>query len=37
MSGEGELLEHEDEQESWLIFGELAAKRALPLDEAIEH
>lgn len=37
MSGEGELLAHEDEQESWLIFGELAAKRALPLNEAIER
>ena len=35
MAGRGDDTENEDAQESWLIFGELAAQRALPLNEVI--
>jgi diguanylate cyclase (GGDEF)-like protein len=35
MAGRGDDTEDEDAQESWLIFGELAAQRALPLNEVI--
>ncbi len=37
MAGEAADLGHEDDQESWIIFGELAAQRALPLNEAIKR
>lgn len=37
MAGEGAQVAHEDGQESWIIFGELAAQRALPLNEVIKR
>jgi diguanylate cyclase (GGDEF)-like protein len=37
MAGESVETTREDGQESWIIFGELAAQRALPLNEVIER